>query len=799
MICKRGTAHASLNGARSRILKTISFKGCFRFLLSHLLLIMMILFLAHMYRSYPLVLSVVISASPVVICTAVLLGVLLTFGQNNGQATENDRKLRNDFPSLKIPVFDQTSISQKDWNQSKARFSEVRKEIIEKEIKEFQRGLTGYGVGKGRGHDLQPNVSVPVNVGNSREAQFEKQPSERENGGKVEEVEGSVVEKADSVYSSSSEHEKLVDDDDHKSTDSEPDVAYKSPIDDSVVADMIPILDEVDPLLAPEDPHYADQIGQADGGDGSEGEYDNEKMMDANDDEDEEEEEEEVCKKSTGSKPVLSWTEDDQKNLIALNSSELERDECLENFLARRTHGNDHENSAESDDDDDDDGNNNEEEEETPRVEEQDVTRHVVTWTEADEKNLRDVGSSDLERDQRLENLIARRRVWRNFSVIPDINLIDLDSADRPFQVPPVSTSRLNPFDIPEQSDNQSGMPAIPGSAPSAWLPRQNPFDFPDAFSQVNPEVVPTVVQEPLEVFGKENFDFVGDSLGMNQNDAFFLGHQSFSQGQNFMVENLNDEPFKMNAKDASLGRYQSFGVGSSKHENRDFPPLRPYFMPEHLAVADDIGHQDFHKQSSEASDDSASSSASEMESTPLSHEDIELINQETEALPEIIADHHIELGSQSSYVDEGRDLDHAESRDTEGSHEAGSHSSEGENLARIHSSEGENLVSVADEMNPKVAGNDEKGSGESSSVYLSDSSEASESVKEGDGFQDMEQERDTIVEDPNNSFTKGAEHSTESGHVSQDDEPCHKEPVYDTSPSGADKNNSFPTIPVQL
>ncbi|KAL9249847.1 hypothetical protein AKJ16_DCAP09681 [Drosera capensis] len=797
MISKRGTAHASLNGAPSRILKTISFKGCLRFIHSHLLLIMMMLFLAHMYRSYPLVLSVVISASPVVICAAILLGVLLTFGQNNGQATENDRKLSNDFPSLKTRVFDQTCISQKDWNQSKARFSEVRKEIIEKEIKGFQPGLTGYGVGKGREHDRRPNISVPVNVGNSREAHFEKQPSERANGGKVEEVKGSVVEKADSVYSSSSEHEKLVDDDDHKSTDSEPNVAYKSPIDVSVVADMTPILDEVDPLLASEYPHYADLKGQADGGDGSGGEDDNEEMMDANDDEDEEEEEE-VCKKSTGSKPVLAWTEDDQKNLIGLNSPELEMDECLENLLARRTHGNDHENSAESDDDDDNDD-DEEEEEQTPRVEEQDVARHVVTWTEDDEKNLNDVGSSDLERDQRLENLIARRRAWRNFSVIPDINLIDLDSADRPFQVPPVSTSRLNPFDIPEQSNNQSGMPAIPGSAPSVWLLRQNPFDYPDEFSQVNPEVVPTVVQEPLEVFGKENFDFVRDGLIMNQNDAFFLRHQRFSRGRNFMVENLNDVPFEKNAKDASFRRYQSFGVGSSRHENQDFPPLRPYFMPEHLAVADDIGHQDFHKESSEASDDSASSSASEMESTPPSHEDIELVNQETEALPEINADHHIELGGQSSYVDEGRDLDHAESRDTEGSHEAGSHSSEGENILRIHSSEGENLVSVADEMNTKMEGNEAKGSGESSSVYLSDSSEASESVKEGDGFQDMEQERDAVVEDPNKSFTEGAEHSTESGHVSQDDEHRHKEPVYDTSPSGADNKNSFPTIPVQL
>ncbi|GAB2236657.1 hypothetical protein Droror1_Dr00026539 [Drosera rotundifolia] len=799
MISKRGTAHASLNGVRSRILKTISFRGCFRFIRSHLLLITMIIFLAHMYRSYPWVLSVVISASPVVICSAVLLGVLLTFGQNNGQATENDRKLSNDFPSLKTRMFDQTSISQKDWNQSKSRFSEVRNEIIEKEIKEFQPGLTGYDVGKGKEHDRRPNISVPVNVGNSREAQFEKQPSERANGGKVEEVKGSVVvEKANSVYSSSSEHEKLADDDDHKSTDSEPDVAYKSPIDVSVVADMTPILDEVDPLLALEDPHYADQKGQADGGDGSGGEDDNEEMMDSNCDEDKEEEEEddEVCKKSTGSKPVLTWTEDDQKNLIGLNSSELERDECLENLLARRTHGNDHENSAESDDEEEEE----EEEEETPRVEEEDVTRHVVTWTEDDEKNLKHVGSSDLERDQRLENLIARRRVWRNFSVIPDINLIDLDSADRPFQVPPVSTSRLNPFDIPEQSDNQSGMPAIPGSAPSAGLPRENPFDYPDEFPEVHPEVVPTVVQESLEVFGKENFDFVGDSLAMNQNDAFFLRHQSFSRGRNFLVENLNDEPYEMNAKDASFRRYQSFGVGSSRHENRDFPPLRPYFMPDHSAVADDIGHQNFHKQSSEASDDSTASSASETESTPLSHKDIELIHQETEALPEINADHHIELGSQSSYVDEGRDWDHAESsRDTEGSHEAGSQSSEGENLARRNSSEGENLVSVADEMNAKMEGNDVKGSGESSSVYLSDSSEASESVKEGDGFQDMEQERDNVVEDPNKSFTEGAEHSTESGHVSQGAEHCHEEPVYDTSPSGADKNNSFPTIPVQL
>ncbi|GAB2296652.1 hypothetical protein Dimus_030763 [Dionaea muscipula] len=799
MINKRAVG-ASLNDAGCMMLKMISIKGCYRFICSHPLLIVMLLSLTYMYRSFPSVFSHLVSASPIIICTAVLLGVLLTLGQkNNNQVTEMDRKMSNDFAPLKTRVVDHTtSITQSDWSRTKARFSEVRKEIIEKEIKEFQPGLSGYGVGKIMEKDRLVSDSIPVNVGSSRDIQLEGEPKpiEKADGGNTESAVkgGSIaVPKMDPLYSSSSEPEKPVDDDDQKSLDSESDVADKSSIDVSVVADTITTLNEVDPLL--DTPQCTEQKGETDGGDGEEDNDEPEEANDDGDDEEEEEEEELSCKEDDGSKRVITWTEDDQKNLIDLNSSELERDQCLENLIARRSHRNGIEGREETTDGDD--------EEDTPRVEEEDSTQRVVTWTEDDEKNLKNLGSSELERDQCLENLIARRRAWRNFSMIPDFNLIDLDSVDRPFQVPPVSTTRVNPFDMPDESNNQSGIPPVPGSAPSISLPRRNPFDYPDVFPEVKPQVGENSEEELMEVTQKEKFDFIGQSLErghgeMNQKDGYYhRRHQSFSWGPN-LEEEILKEVFEINSKDSFFRRYQSFGIGASRQEKRDLNTLRPYFVPEHIAAGDEgTNLPSFQRLSTDASDDTTSSSALETEC--LSHVDMELINRETEELPQINPDHHhIELGSHSSGgansvpiidLDEGtEDLDLAESsRDGEGSHGAESYTSEGENL----------MISVED-INVKTQGNHLKNGNGSNSLLssLSEASKGLKSVKEDGGSCYTEQERDTIVEDPKSSSNYVLLNVPDSGSP---DSHGHKEPVYDTSPSGVDKNISFSTTSVHL
>lgn len=127
-----------------------------------------------------------------------------------------------------------------------------------------------------------------------------------------------------------------------------------------------------------------------------------------------------------------------------------------------------------------------EEDEEAP--EEKDNNESIVKWTADDEKNLMDLGSSELERNRRLENLIAKRRAKKLQRFQTDKNLIDLDAEPLPFmeeisrlnvQIPAISAPRRNPFDLPFDSEESLGLPPIPGSAPSVLLPRRNPFDLP--------------------------------------------------------------------------------------------------------------------------------------------------------------------------------------------------------------------------------------------------------------------------------------------------------------------------------
>ncbi|XP_042454799.1 uncharacterized protein LOC122038896 [Zingiber officinale] len=108
----------------------------------------------------------------------------------------------------------------------------------------------------------------------------------------------------------------------------------------------------------------------------------------------------------------------------------------------------------------------------------------AVRWTEDDQKNVMDLGSSELERNQRLVNLIAKRRARKNLTFRMDRNPIDWDANDSFLGKDELSRlhvhvpSRRNPFDTPDDSVETMDLPPIPGSAPSSLLPRRNPFDF---------------------------------------------------------------------------------------------------------------------------------------------------------------------------------------------------------------------------------------------------------------------------------------------------------------------------------
>ncbi|EOA26627.1 hypothetical protein CARUB_v10022691mg [Capsella rubella] len=184
-----------------------------------------------------------------------------------------------------------------------------------------------------------------------------------------------------------------------------------------------------------------------------------------------------------------------------------------------------------------------EEEEEEERRE--DINKvDVVAWTEDDQKNLMDLGTSEMERNKRLENLISRRRSKRFFLLAAEGTLMDME-------VPRICIGR-NFYGFNKENYEIDGL-LMPGSAPSVLLPRRNPFDLP---------------YDPLE----EKPNLTGDSFHQefaeaNPKDIFFCRHESFHHRV------LPSESHK-DSKLTSLWRNAVDGRPSPLRGSNDQPPL---------------------------------------------------------------------------------------------------------------------------------------------------------------------------------------------------------------------------------
>lgn len=160
-----------------------------------------------------------------------------------------------------------------------------------------------------------------------------------------------------------------------------------------------------------------------------------------------------------------------------------------------------------------DDGEDEDEEEEA-----QEDGNKAVEWTEDDQKNLMDLGFSEMERNKRLESLIARRKARKMLSMQVRRTLMTTGSTDPCGQVASVLIPRCNPFPT-----NVSGEPQVsptPGSAPSVLLPIHNPFDLPYDPQEEKPNLSGGSFQEEF--------------MGTSQKDLMFCRHESFSLGAFF-------------------------------------------------------------------------------------------------------------------------------------------------------------------------------------------------------------------------------------------------------------------------
>ncbi|KAL3530848.1 hypothetical protein ACH5RR_010170 [Cinchona calisaya] len=139
----------------------------------------------------------------------------------------------------------------------------------------------------------------------------------------------------------------------------------------------------------------------------------------------------------------------------------------------------------------------------------------AVQWTKDDQKNLMDLGISEMERNKRLESLIARRKVRKLMSLQARRALMKGGSS-APF-------GHITPLMVPRNNNLSYGQfTPMPGSAPPVLLPMETPFD------------IPYEPQEEKPVLTGGSFD--QEFLPLLQKDIF-CRHESFSQGPFFPGE----------------------------------------------------------------------------------------------------------------------------------------------------------------------------------------------------------------------------------------------------------------------
>ncbi|GLT87545.1 hypothetical protein SLE2022_056240 [Rubroshorea leprosula] len=736
------------SGVKIRKVMTISIRTCYRSVCNHPFLVGMVCFLIFLYRLSPFVFSLLVSASPILVCTAILLGTLLSFGQPNVPEIEKEEKATHEVSSLKIGVVENATVVERDESFVVERHIAKGTDIVEKEVEaanlvnneinevEEDAGTVRYmPLIDENSSVLQCEKRVIDEVEReSDDSVLEKKRGIRERPGgegllslrEVEDqcplidkvgdenlqvdadnfpAESSVVHKGDELDSSLLTSWKHVghdeeenddggsggggcdDDDDDGSLDSESDGAESSSPDASM-ADIMPMLDELHPLLDSRTPLLV----------------------------------------------RLSNDESDPDGSVDLDEDiEIQGEE-------------DHDEEEE------------EEEGQVEKGDEEDGSKSAIKWTEDDQKNLMDLGTSELERNQRLENLIARRRARKSMKLMAEKNLIDLDGADLPFNnITPISVTRRNPFDLPYDPHDNLGLPPIPGSAPSILQPRKNPFDLPYDSGEEKPDLKDDSFQQEFSTF--------------HQREAFFRRHESFNVGPSSLGGPRQDVKWK------------------------------PYFVPEQLAT-EGTGSHLFQRQLSEVSE-------SKMSSIPDS-ESVCSVVEEDKNLNELTASQEAQLisnvdcasihdeGSQSSGDVNSLDIEKAEKRDAH--HDVvetvlGDEESQKEIESSVSDTGGTPTCTDfdANEIPSRIEAVEDDYSSRSSSSSLTEIVEKISDAKGEESTSSEPRGRHSKESDisPRPSL-EGSEFHFISGAA---DDNQHKEPVYDSSPHAMKNLLSFSSV----
>ncbi|KAK9942715.1 hypothetical protein M0R45_008365 [Rubus argutus] len=284
------------------------------------------------------------------------------------------------------------------------------------------------------------------------------------------------------------------------------------------------------------------------------------------------------------------------------------------------------------------------------------------------------------------------------------------------------------------------GLPPIPGSAPSTFLPRRNPFDIPYEPNEENPEL---------------KGDRVEQECATVSSNTFFCRNESFSLGPS--------------------------RLGDAKQERQDLK-WGPVFVPEQLP-SEGTSFCSYQRLPSAPSDSKLSSipesvsSGEDLDERKFSERDI---TKEAEVISNIyqasdLVDHRTQFLEDLDYLEMEwpgkKDVQHDEPEIKLGEVESGN--------ASLSSTGGWNIPGehITSETHLKPEPFEEKTSNRSSMSSLSD---------EDEKCSDLRKDRSKFLE----PFE--TEVQTVTGMV---DDIQHKEPVYDSSPPGSEKVLSFNSI----
>ncbi|PKA64044.1 hypothetical protein AXF42_Ash005056 [Apostasia shenzhenica] len=441
----------------------LSVRVSWRSISRHPFLVGLLFFMLLLYRYFPTIFAFIIYSSPVLVCTALLLGALLVYGEPNIPGAEEPWKNADASVEVRSDGDDVAEKRERYISESNTKNRSVRNvardaTFMKMQYEEVKDATNSPECSSGKINEREiQREKIVTNELKARNLEFVDQ--------KVFSIENqsdcalNITGGLDADIGRFSENQfesslaspwQPIDSHDESSVSGSDEEESLSP--DASMTDMMPMLDELHPLLEFDNPEPS------------------QRSIDTSD------------AASRGSSP--DHESDD-------GSAEVET-----------------ENQADEEDED-------------PQ-EEKDKNEAVVKWTADDQKNLMDLGSSEIERNRRLENLMAKRRARKLQRFQTDKNLIDLDTEPLPFmeemsrlnvQVAAISAPRHNPFDLPYDSQESMGLPPVPGSAPSVLLPRRNPFDLP--YEQVegcgrptgesSKHDVPLIQSEILDRNGKLN------------------------------------------------------------------------------------------------------------------------------------------------------------------------------------------------------------------------------------------------------------------------------------------------------